>query len=161
MYQELRSAAEGLMRSERPGHTLSPTALLHEAYLRLERSGDAAERIPDRATYYRYAVRVMRQVLVDHARRRSALKRRGGTLRLEGESGAFPGVGVLELNDLLDRFAALDRRRARVAELRIFGGLGNAECAEHLGIARSTAASDWAVARAWLATRWTGDGEPG
>jgi len=155
VYADLREAASRLMRKERADHTLSPTALVHEAFMRL---GDGRDDGPtDRATYVRYAVRVMRQVLVDHARRRGALKRGQTRVPLGDPEASVGSVDVIELDDLLDQLGKLDDRRARVAELRIFGGLGNAACAEQLGIARSTAASDWAIARAWLAARWNDD----
>lgn len=155
MYADLREAASRLMRKERADHTLSPTALVHEAFMRL---GDGDDDGPsDRATYVRYAVRVMRQVLVDHARRRGALKRGRTRVPLGDPEAPAGSVDVIELDDLLDELGKLDDRRARVAELRIFGGLGNGACAEQLGIARSTAAADWAVARAWLAARWNDD----
>lgn len=155
VYADLREAASRLMRKERADHTLSPTALVHEAFMRLGDGGDDGP--SDRATYVRYAVRVMRQVLVDHARRRGALKRGRTRVPLGDPEAPAGSVDVIELDDLLDELGKLDDRRARVAELRIFGGLGNGACAEHLGIARSTAAADWAVARAWLAARWNDD----
>lgn len=155
VYADLREAASRLMRKERADHTLSPTALVHEAFMRL---GDGQEDEPiDRATYLRYAVRVMRQVLVDHARRRGALKRGRTRVPLGDPEDAAGTFDVLELDDLLDQLSKLDERRARVAEMRIFGALGNSACAEQLGIARSTAAADWAIARAWLAARWNDD----
>jgi len=159
VYADLREAASRLMRKERADHTLSPTALVHEAFMRL---GDGSDDEPtDRATYVRYAVRVMRQVLVDHARRRSALKRGRTRVPLGDPEAPVGSVDVIELDELLEQLAKLDNRRARVAELRIFGGLGNAACAEQLGIARSTAAADWAIARAWLAARWNDHPEKG
>jgi RNA polymerase sigma-70 factor, ECF subfamily len=162
LYEELRSTAARLMQRERRDHTLTPTALVHEAYLRLDANARASEgRELDRLTYLKFAVRVMRQVLVDHARRRGAAKRGGpDALRVwVHDIGADDRArDILELDDLLTRLASLDERRARVAELRILGGVGNAEAAAVLGIARSTAATDWSVARAWLAAQWDGEG---
>jgi RNA polymerase sigma factor (TIGR02999 family) len=154
VYDELRQLAGGMMRSERAGHTLQTTALVHEAYVRLiGQDTDWA----NRAHFFGVAALAMRRVLVDHARAKMAAKRGGGSpARLESDPAAEVtsfDIDVLSLNELLDRLAALDERKARVVELRFFGGMTNEQIAESLGIARSTVSEDWAFARAWLAAR--------
>ena len=153
VYDELRALAQRILGGERPGHTLQATALLHEAYLRL--AGLDAASIADRVHFLRIAARSMRQVLVDHARRRDAEKRGGGgrarvTLAGVVAEGSADGVDVLDLDDALRRLAALDERKARVVELRFFAGLSTGEAAAALGIAPKTAEADWYFARAWL-----------
>lgn len=152
LYDELRGLARRILAQERPGHTLQPTALLHEAYLRLV--GMDASDVADRVHFVRLAARSMRQVLVDHARRRGAEKRgaRRARVTLAGlvADGAGGGVDVLDLDDALAKLAALDERKARVVELRFFAGLSTEEAASLLGIAPKTAEADWYVARAWL-----------
>jgi RNA polymerase sigma factor (TIGR02999 family) len=152
VYDELRRLAAGLMRHERPEHTLQPTALVHEAFLRL---ADATGiEWQGRAHFMGIAARAMRQILVDHARRRAAAKRGSGLQRvtLTGEEPAEPhdAMEILELHDLLERFAALDPRAARVVELRVFGGLSVQEAAHLLDVSPRTVDGDWAVARMWL-----------
>ena len=154
VYQGLRGAADHLLRRERPGHTLQPTALVHEAYLKLVGSG----RIPstDRAHFQSIAARAMRQILVDHARRRGARTRGDGlgpvTLNLDLEV-ADRGMAVDEviaLDDALTRLSALNPRLRSVVELRFFGGMGEAEIAAALGVTTRTVQRDWLKARAWL-----------
>jgi RNA polymerase sigma factor (TIGR02999 family) len=153
VYPELRRVAAGLMRRERPGHTLQPTALVHEAYLSLVDT----ERLDwqSRAHFFGTAANAMRRILVDHARSRSAQKRGGNdTVVRFDESlghGAASDVALLDLDAMLDRFAELDQRAARIVELRVFGGLTVPEVAEVLGISRRTVDNDWAMARMWLA----------
>jgi RNA polymerase sigma factor (TIGR02999 family) len=153
VYGELRSLAASLMRRERAGHTLQPTALVHEAYLRLvdrTRIG-----LKDRGHFIGVAARAMRQILVDHARRRGTVKRGGEWERVTLESAEAPAAGdtfeVIRLNEALERFAALDPRAARVVELRVFGGLEVKETAALLGVSPRTVDGDWATARMWLA----------
>jgi RNA polymerase sigma factor (TIGR02999 family) len=156
VYQELRRQAARYLRRERRDHTLPATALVHEAYLRL-----VGEQAPwaDRAHFFGVAARVMRQVLVDHARRHGAAKRGGHWTRLPLDGmGADPparerGVDVVVLDQALDELAALDPGKARVVELRFFGGLNIEETAETLGISTSTVTRQWRMARAWL-HRW-------
>jgi RNA polymerase sigma factor (TIGR02999 family) len=155
VYGELRRISAALMRRERPGHTLDPTALIHEAYLRL--IGPTAVAWEDRGQFFGFAARVMRQVLVDHARRRRAARRGGEALRItlvEGIGAEGPGVtDVLALHEMLDAFAAVDPRAARIVELKVFGGLTTAEIAEELGVSKRTVDDDWSVARMWLRRR--------
>jgi RNA polymerase sigma-70 factor, ECF subfamily len=153
LYPELRRLAGRLMRRERPGHTLQPTALVHEAFLQLV--DETAIDWQCRAHFMGVAARVMRRVLVDHARRRGASKRGGGlahvTLDEALAAGGERSLDVLHLDEALERFAALDARGARVVEMRVFGGLTSDEAATVLGVSKRTVDSDWAMARLWLA----------
>jgi RNA polymerase sigma factor (TIGR02999 family) len=141
------------MRRERDGHTLQPTAVVNEAFLRLVDQGTVDWR--DRAHFMGIAARVMRQILVDHARRRSAAKRGAGAERVTLDDAMMPGsdaaFDLLALDEVLRRFAGLDARRAQVAELRVFGGLTTREIAAELDVSTRTVEGDWAVARMWLA----------
>lgn len=162
VYQDLRQRAAGYLRGERPGHTLQPTALAHEAYLRLVGQRDYPWK--NRAHFMAMAARAMRSILVDHARKRNAQKRGGGqspvaihtTLVVEGG----PPVGFDDLDRALVDLARLSERQARVVELRYFGGLSIEETGEALGISPMTVKRDWATARAWLYRELSG-GEPG
>ncbi len=160
VYAELRRMAHHQLAAESAGHTLSTTALVHEAYLRL--AGQEADAWVNRAQFFALAARAMRRVLVDYARRRHAL-RRGGPgrmpIRLEdaeaaGDAGALSlaagGEELLALDQALERLAAIDPRAARVVECRFFGGLSEAETAETLGVTTRTVARDWLMARGWL-----------
>ncbi len=153
VYEELRAIAGGYLRRERADHTLQPTALVHEAYGRL--AGQAGLPSMDAAHFRAIAARVMRQVLVDHSRRRNAAKRGGGgrvriTLSEAQSPSAAREFDVLEIDELLERLRGLDERKARVVELEFFGGLTHAEAARVLGVSRKTVESDWYMARAWL-----------
>jgi RNA polymerase sigma factor (TIGR02999 family) len=162
VYEELRSVASGLMRRERRDHTLSPTAVVHEAVIRL--LGDAVfDKAADRSYLYASAARAMREVLIDHARRRAAA-RRGGSWRrvpLDSVVDYFEGQGldVVGVHEALDRLAELDERQAQVMTLRYFGGMTVAEVAAALGVSVATAEQDWRLARAWLAGRLGGGDE--
>lgn len=153
LYPELRRIASRLMRGERAGHTLQPTAVVHEAFMRLV--DEQSIQWQDRAHFLGIAARVMRRILIDHARRRGAEKRGGGinrvTLNEDFVSNEDSSVALLALDDVLNRFAEIDDRGAQVAELRIFGGLTVRETAEELGVSPRTVNGDWAVARLWLA----------
>ena len=154
VYEELRRVAAAAIRRERPGHTLQPTALVHEAYLRLARESD--ERWESRAHFLAVAAQAMRRVLVDHARGRNAQKRGSGEggVPLEDVDGAALGqdqeVDFLALDVALARLAALDARQAHLVELRFFGGLTVEESARVVGISPRTVKREWQVARAWL-----------
>ena len=155
LYDELRRLAATLLRREAAGHTLQPTALAHEAWLRLaDAEGLAAW---SRAHVLALAARVMRRVLIDHARRRAALKRGGARRRVTlcdvGTDDRRPGVDVLALDEALLAHAALDDRKARVVEFRFFAGMTMREVAEALDVSQTTAEDDWHFARAWLARR--------
>jgi RNA polymerase sigma factor (TIGR02999 family) len=153
VYGELRQLASRLLSGERAGHTLTPTALVHEAYLRL--FGSTPPDPADRRQFFAIAAGRMRQVLVDHARRRDADKRGGGGLEritlsqadLASDAGE---VDALALEQALQQLEAADPRKARVVELRWFAGLDMGDIAEVLGISRATAHRDWDVARAFL-----------
>lgn len=152
-YVELRNVAGRLLARERGDHTLQPTALVHEAFLRLASSSPLPEvPRPDRLAL---AARVLRQVLVDHHRARVAAKRGGGSLRVELEpddAGAAATLHDFEaLHDALERLRGLHPRQAEVVVLRAFGGLAMQDIAEALDVSKRTAEGDWAVARAWLA----------
>jgi RNA polymerase sigma factor (TIGR02999 family) len=152
VYQELRRRAAGYLRRERPGHTLRPTALVHEAYLRLceQNSG-----FKNREQFFGVASRLMRRILIDHARAKGAAKR-GGALRVtlaEDMAQQPPSADLLDLDAALDELAALDEREGRLVELRFFGGLTLEEAARVLGVSPATAKTDWAHAKAWLYAR--------
>ena len=153
VYDELREVAHRHLEREAQGHTLSTTALVHEAYLRLKDQESGA--FNDRVHFFAVAARAMRRILVDHARRHHAVKRGDGARRVPLES--LEGLAVDEradllvgLDDALVRLAALDARQAQVVELRFFGGLTEDETAATLGIGLRTAKRDWAKARSWL-----------
>ncbi|MFO0837258.1 MAG: ECF-type sigma factor [Phycisphaerae bacterium] len=152
VYQELRALAAARLQGETPGHTLQPTALVHEVYLKLARQDRAEYR--GRTHFFAVAAEAIRRVLVDHARIRQAAKRGAGLERLTisasldaAQSSRFD---LLAIDDALQRLAALSPRQARVVELRFFGGLDVAETAEALDISENTVKGDWRLARAWL-----------
>jgi len=158
VYDELRTLARGLMRAEPAGHTLRPTALVNEAYLRLvEQDGVAWE---SRAHFFGIAARAMRQILVDHAREKKARKRGGSLTRVTlDESLALSSpvdCDILDLHACLERLAALDPRMAQVVELRVFAGMSSREVAHVLGVSRRTVDNDWGFARMWLSRELTG-----
>jgi RNA polymerase sigma factor (TIGR02999 family) len=161
LYPELHRLAAGYMRRERPGQTIQATALVHDVYLRLV--GERNVSWQNRAHFCAIAANAMRQILVERARARHAAKRGGGVARvtlLEERAGAAPDAGldvdVLALHDALDRLAAVDPDRARLVELRYFGGLTIEESAEALGWSPATVKRAWALARAWLSRELTG-----
>jgi RNA polymerase sigma factor (TIGR02999 family) len=156
LYAELRALAASFLGRERAGHTLQPTALVHEAWIRLSSEDD--ERWSDRAHVFAVSARVMRRVLVDHARGKQAAKRGGDRERITLSPDITPmletdadEVDLLALDEALDRLAQLNERQARVVELRFFAGLTVEESAEALGVSVRTVAGDWRLARAWLA----------
>jgi RNA polymerase sigma-70 factor (ECF subfamily) len=155
MQPELRRIAAGYMRRERAGHTLQPTALVNELFLRL--MGGATVEWKDRAHFLAVASQQLRRILVDHARQRRSEKRGGGlqaTTLVEASAVARPfEENLLDLHDALDGLAALDPRAARVIELRYFGGLTEMEAAEVLEISVATIKRDWEAGRAWLVDR--------
>ncbi|HET8647550.1 MAG TPA: ECF-type sigma factor [Vicinamibacteria bacterium] len=152
VYAELRRRAAGHLRRERQGHTLRPTDLVHETYLRLAAQNPAWQ---NREQLFAVASRLMRRLLVDHARRRAAAKRGGLRVTLvEGMVGTAPGEpDLLDLEAALDELAALDERQVQLVELRFFGGLGIEEAARCLGVSVATANRDWAMAKSWLYRR--------
>jgi RNA polymerase sigma factor (TIGR02999 family) len=155
VYDELRRRAAALLRRERSGHTLQPTALVHEAYLRLVRQ-DRAE-WQNRAQFFAVASEMMRRILVDRARARKMAKRSGRWSRVtlvEDVARTSPReVDVLDLDKALEELSTFDRRKARVAELRFFGGLSLEEIGVVLDTSIATTMRDWRAARAWLFRR--------
>jgi RNA polymerase sigma factor (TIGR02999 family) len=150
IYQELRRRAAAQLRRERRGHTLQPTALVHEAYLRLV-DQDVAWK--SRAHFFSLASEMMRRVLVDHARGRKADKRAGGTRVELDEALAISeerDVDLVLLDQALAELSDLDPRHGRIVELRFFGGLTLEETASVLGISPATVKREWTLARAWL-----------
>ena len=159
VYREMRRLAAGYLRNERPDHTLQPTALAHEAFLRLVVQKDVAWQ--SRAHFLGVAAQAMRRVLVDHARRKKAARRGGGhtLLSLEDASSvSSPAVPFDDLDRALVDLARLSERQARIVELRYFGGLTIDETAEVMKIAPITVKRDWTLARAWLYRELSGDG---
>jgi len=152
IFDELRAVAQKHMRGQRREHTLQPTALVHEAYLRLFRGAEPA--FQDRNHFLRLASRAMRCVLVDHAREKNRLKRSapGERLPLDGLSELFEerAGNLSALDGALDRLAKIDARAVEVVELRFFGGRSEGEVAEILGVSLRTVERDWNAARAWL-----------
>jgi len=158
VYAELKAVAQRMLAGECAGHTLSPTALVHEAYLRI--AGDRTLGVVDRQQVFAVAARRMRQVLVDHARRRDAEKRGGGQQQRvtlsnwnadeSGDAQTQRAVDAIALEHALGQLEAADPRKVRVVELRYFAGLEMAEIAALLEISRATAQRDWDVARAFL-----------
>jgi RNA polymerase sigma factor (TIGR02999 family) len=151
VYDELRNMAARSLRAERPGHTLQPTALVHEAFLRLV--DQRAANFDSRRHFFAVAATLMRRILVDHARRTHADKRGFRVLvpmQDHMDAAAEEPVELLEVDEALQQLAALDARQAQVVELRYFAGLSVEETAEVLGVSERTVKRDWAVARAFL-----------
>jgi RNA polymerase sigma factor (TIGR02999 family) len=155
VYQELRRVAGRRLRREIQGHALQPTALVHEVYLRLVDVDRLT--LKNRAHFFAVAGRLMRQILVDHARRQRADKRGGGVtlMSLDDVSPATqpPSVDVLALDQALEALAAIDARQCGVVELRFFAGLTIDEAADALEISPATIEREWALAKAWLYRR--------
>ena len=163
VYDELRRRAAAYLRRERAGHTLQPTALVHEAYLRLVDQDRVAWQ--GRAHFMAIAASMMRRVLMDHGRRQKAGKRGGGSIsRVTFDERLVPSgareLDLVALDEALDALAALDELKARIVELRAFGGLEVEETAEVLGISTATVKRHWAFALAWLQQRVRGEPPP-
>lgn len=160
VYEELRALARAHLAGERAGHTLQPTALVHEAYLRLvggEQGGDRA--FNGRQHFFATAATAMRRILVDHARERNALKRGAGRRVHLSDADAVTvndDLDLVGLDDALKKLEAVDERRARVVTFRFFGGLTVDETAAALGVSPATVKNDWAFARAWLLREMAG-----
>jgi RNA polymerase sigma-70 factor, ECF subfamily len=152
VYDELRHLAANYLRGERPDHTLQPTALVHEAYLRLV--DQKKVNWANRAQFMAIAARMMRRILVNHAVARKTAKRGSGVplLSLDAALNVFDrqAVSAISLNDALQDLERLDRRQAQIVELRFFGGLSVAETADVLGISPATVKREWNVAKLWL-----------
>ncbi len=152
VYDELKGLAGAVFSAQRGGHTLQPTALVHEAWLKL--AGNL-EPVTNRVHFYRVAARAMRQVLADHARKAQSDKRGGGaravTLNTDLDAGGGEeGLDLLEFHDSIERLSSLNQRHAQVVELRVLGTLTIAETAEALGVSHGTVETDWRLARAWM-----------
>jgi len=152
VYQELRRLAHHHMQNERPGRTLQTTALVHEAFLRLVDLTNM--RWQDRAHFFAMSATIMRRILVEQARARGTLKRGGNLPRISLDEipdlNSNQGSQMLEVDDALRRMAEMDPRKARVIELRFFGGLSVEEAAEVLKISPQSVMRDWRIAKAWL-----------
>lgn len=152
IYDELRALAAAHFASQPGNHTLQPTALVHDVYLRMASSPNL--QIADRVHFLRVASKLMRNLLVDHARSRGAQKRGGDWNRvtLAGVDSATPEFAVdsLDLEAAMEKLSSLDRRRANLVELRFYGGLTLEEAAESLGISPETGKREWRLARAWI-----------
>lgn len=153
VYDELRRLAASALKGERADHTLQPTALVHEAFLRLADLPD--RQWQDRAHFVAVAARAMRRILVDHARARNAVKRGSGEIRVSLEDVDVPAgegadVDLVTLDEALSTLAALDERQARIVELRFFGGLTVDETAVLIDLSTRTVKREWQMARAWL-----------
>jgi RNA polymerase sigma-70 factor (ECF subfamily) len=151
VYGELRQVADRYLRKEREGHTLQPTALVHEAFLRLIGQNVTWQ---NRAHFFGVAAEMMRRILVDHARKRQAGKRGGGLELVRIEDGMdfaeHRDLDLVALDEALTQLATFDPQQSRIIELRFFAGLGIEETAEALGVSASTIKREWRVARAWL-----------
>jgi RNA polymerase sigma factor (TIGR02999 family) len=152
VYEDLRQLARTYLRRERPGHTLQPTALVHEAYLRLVDQRRVTWQ--NRAQFVGLAAVMMRRVLVNHARDRSAAKRGGQAervpLTVAADVLAVPEADVIAIHEALDRLQTLDARKSRIVELKFFGGLTTGEISEVMEISPATIEREWSFARAWL-----------
>jgi len=151
VYSELQRLARHYLRSERGNHTLQSTALVHEAYLRLV--GQDPARVESRTHFFGIAARLMRQILVDHARERGAAKRDGGYRITLDESAAFPqkqDLDIVALNDVLNELSHLDEQQAKIVELRFFTGLSIEDTSQVLNISPATVKRKWTTARLWL-----------
>ena len=161
VYQELRRLAASYLRRERPGQTLQPTALVHEAYLRLLK--DKPDRWKNRAHFCAIAAHSMRQILIERARARGAQKRGGAQPRVTLDEALVAGgeraIDLVALDEALERLAAIDPEQARLVELRFFGGLTVEETAEAMDISPATVKRHWTVARAWLARELEGSSD--
>jgi RNA polymerase sigma factor (TIGR02999 family) len=152
VYDELRRLARTFLARERGAHTLQPTALVHEAYLRLV--DQRSVKWQNRAHFYGIAASMMRRVLIDHARAHATEKRGGAALHLSLDDVQVPleqrAAGLLALDEALERLGQMDERKCRIVEMRFFGGLSDEEIAEVLQISTRTVLRDWKTARLWL-----------
>jgi RNA polymerase sigma-70 factor, ECF subfamily len=158
VYQELRALAGSYLRRQRSDHTLQPTALVHEVYMKMvDQTGSSGARFNNRAHFMAVAAKAMRHILINHAEKRNAAKRGGGEragrrLSIDADVAIQPDqdVDLLALDEALQRLSAMDDRKSRVVEARFFGGLTVDEIAVVLGVSKTTVEGDWRLARAWL-----------
>lgn len=160
VYDQLRALAGACFRAERAGHTLQPTALVHEVFIRLV--DQTSVTIDGRARFFALAATAMRNILVDHARTKGRLKRGGRNRPLPIEAAEQTPVldntvDLVALDEALTQLHALDERKARLVELRFFAGLTAEQAADMLGISRTTVSEEWRMARAWLGRRLSGE----
>jgi RNA polymerase sigma factor (TIGR02999 family) len=152
VYDEMRRIARSFISRERPGHTLQPTALANEAYLRLV--GQHSVSWQSRAHFYSVAASMMRRVLINHARARATEKRGGAAVRLSLEDVDVPAeeraAGVVAVDEALERLSQFSERGSKIVEMRFFGGMSDEEIAEVLGVSTRTVLRDWKAARLWL-----------
>jgi RNA polymerase sigma factor (TIGR02999 family) len=163
VYRELREMAERQLRRESPAHTLQPTALVHEAYLKLMKGSEGKTEWSGRAHFFAAAAQAMRRILVDHARGRDRAKRGGGVERVElsgvlGEMAAAPEVDLVLLDDALAALAREDETAAKIVDMRYFAGMEIDEIALVLGVSGRTVRRHWNFARAWLFREIAGGG---
>jgi RNA polymerase sigma-70 factor (ECF subfamily) len=162
VYEQLRQVADAYFRKQPSDHTLQPTALVHEAYVRL--IAHKSQSWTSRAHFFAVAAKAMRQVLVNHAQRRRAQRRGGGRRKLTLHDAMCPAaqsdLDVLILDEALERLSALNERMASVVELRFFAGMPMDQVAEALNVSKRTVEGDWATARAWLARELSEDHAP-
>ena len=164
VYDELRQVARRHLQREPPGHALQATALVHEVYLRLVDVDRMT--VESRTHFLAVSARLMRQILVDHARRERADKRGGGATvisldEVAAAAAQSSSVDVLALDEALDALSSFDARQCRVVELRFFAGLNIPEAADALGVSTATVEREWAMAKAWLRRRLSAPSEPG
>jgi RNA polymerase sigma factor (TIGR02999 family) len=160
VYEELRKLAHNFFLNERIGHTLEPTALVHEAYLRLAENSLPSDM--DKTHFLAVCAKIMRHILIDYARQKNRLKRGGGQGKKVEINSSIPMgdmdvVDIVALNEAIEKLAALDQREADVVELRIFAGLSVQAIAQVLGVSRRTIEGDWTHAKAWLKNELSGD----
>ncbi|MGE3467624.1 MAG: sigma-70 family RNA polymerase sigma factor [Pyrinomonadaceae bacterium] len=152
VYEELKRNARFLMSQERSDHTLQPTALVHEAFLKLTELNEI--KWQNRGHFYHFAAQLMRRILVDHARANAAVKRGSRAVHFSIDDLNIPAAeranAILDLDEVLDRLAKTDEQQAKVVEMRYFGGLKNEEIAEALGVSERTVIREWQAARLWL-----------
>lgn len=153
LYAELKEIASKFIRNERAGHTLQTTALVHEVWIRMSNNNNYQEL--DRGNLFAAAARMMRRILIDHARKKQALKRGGNVMRILVDENQIrdeesSGIDVLELDDVLRKLAQLNPRHAQIVELRFFGGMTIEDTAAALNVSDFTVKNDWRVAKAWL-----------
>lgn len=160
VYDELRRQARIIMSSERRSHTLQPTALVHEAFMRI--SAQTGIEWKNRSHFFGIASRLMRQILIDHARMHATAKRGNRPIHFSLDDVQIPveerADSLLVLNDVLDRLEKFDEQQAKIVEMRFFGGMTNAEIAENLDISERTVVRDWQSARLWLYRELNSDG---
>ena len=158
VYDELKRQARRLMSRERPDHTLQPTALVHEAFMRL--SAQSGVDWQNRSHFYGIASRLMRQILVDHARQHATAKRGNRAVHLSLDDVQLPvedrASSIVAVNEALERLERLDEKQAKVVEMRFFGGLSNAEIGEVLNVSDRTVQREWQAARLWLLRELSG-----